>query len=172
MALRQPPLRPPPWIFGPVWTVLYGYSQSSPIFDTCFPSPNLLGLTSLPISMMGYAAYRVANIGLSPFSSPDTIRTTRHSMTVYTIQLALNLAWMPLFFGARRPVAATVDILALVGVNGYLTYLWSSIDQVAAWCQVPYLAWLGFATYLCAGVGHLNGWDLSDKTVKKEGKQN
>lgn len=122
--------------------------------------------------MMGYAAYRAANTGLSPFSSPGTIRTTRHSMTVYTIQLALNLAWMPLFFGARRPVAATADVLALVGVNGYLTYLWSGIDQVAAWCQVPYLAWLGFATYLCAGVGYLNEWDLSDKTVKKEGKQN
>lgn len=24
LALRQPPLRPPPWIFGPVWTLLYG----------------------------------------------------------------------------------------------------------------------------------------------------
>lgn len=23
-ALRQPPLKPPGWIFGPVWTTLYG----------------------------------------------------------------------------------------------------------------------------------------------------
>ncbi|KAG5973873.1 hypothetical protein E4U55_000215, partial [Claviceps digitariae] len=23
-SLRQPPLRPPPWVFGPVWTILYG----------------------------------------------------------------------------------------------------------------------------------------------------
>jgi benzodiazapine receptor len=38
-ALRQPPLRPPPWVFGPVWTTLYG--------------------------MMGYAAYRAWTIGTS-----------------------------------------------------------------------------------------------------------
>ena len=94
-------------------------------------------------------------------------------MTLYTVQLALNVVWMPLFFGARRPIEATADILGLAGVNGYLTYLWAGIDRVAAWCQVPYLGWLGFATYLCAGVGHLNGWDLSDREAKKEeGKQN
>lgn len=116
---------------------------------------------------MGYAAYRAANTGLSPFSSPETIVTTRQSMTLYTIQLGLNLVWMPLFFGIKRPVAATVDILALIGVNGYLTYLWSGIDSVAAWCQVPYLGWLGFATYLCVGAGHLNNWNIADKEVKK-----
>ena len=120
---------------------------------------------------MGYAAYRAAWNGLSPFSSPDTILATKHSMTLYTIQLGLNLAWMPLFFYAKRPIEATVDILALIGVNGYLTYLWSGIDQAAAWCQVPYLGWLGFATYLCAGAGYLNNWDLASKEVTKDEKR-
>lgn len=23
-AIKQPPLHPPPWVFGPVWTLLYG----------------------------------------------------------------------------------------------------------------------------------------------------
>lgn len=116
---------------------------------------------------MGYAAYRVAHIGLSPLSSPETVRTTNQSLTLYTIQLGINLVWMPLFFVAKRPVAATVDILALIGANSYLTYLWSSVDEVAAWCQAPYLAWLGFATYLCVRTGHLNNWDLSEKKQPK-----
>ncbi|KAF7547949.1 hypothetical protein G7046_g8845 [Stylonectria norvegica] len=139
-AIKQPPGHPPAWVFGPAWTTLY--------------------------ALMGYAAYRATFNGLSPLNSPDTIRTTRQAMTLYSIQLGLNLVWMPLFFGIKRPIAATVDILALLGVNGYLTYLWSSIDSTAAWCQVPYLAWLSFATYLCAGAGYLNNWDIADKEVK------
>lgn len=112
---------------------------------------------------MGYAAHRAVFNGLSPFSSPDTIRLTKQTMTLYTIQLGLNLVWMPLFFGAKRPIEATADILGLIGVNSYLTYLWSSIDGVASALQIPYLGWLSFATYLCAGAGHLNGWDLNTK---------
>lgn len=44
MSWKQPPLRPPPWIFGPVWTVLYG--------------------------MMGYSAYRAVHFGTSPLNLP------------------------------------------------------------------------------------------------------
>lgn len=117
---------------------------------------------------MGYAAYRIANIGLSPFSAPGTIATTRHAMTLYTVQLGLNLLWTPLFFGLHRPIEASVDIISLVGINAYLTYLYSLIDPVSAWLQVPYLGWLSFATYLCTSIGHLNNWDLSRTEVKKE----
>lgn len=121
----------------------------------------------IPDRVMGYAAHRAVFNGLSPFSSPDTIRLTKQTMTLYTIQLGLNLVWMPLFFGAKRPIEAAVDIVGLIGVNGYLTYLWSSVDQVAAALQIPYLGWLSFATYLCVGAGHLNGWDLSLKEAPK-----
>ncbi|KOS16617.1 Translocator protein -like protein [Escovopsis weberi] len=143
--LKQPPLRPPPWVFGPVWTTLYG--------------------------VMGYAAYRAANAGLSPLASPQAAQTTRHSLTLYTVQLGLNFAWMPIFFLAKRPVAASVDIVCLLGANAYLAYLWSSVDGIAAWCQAPYVAWLSFATYLCIGTGYLNGWDLSRKGGHKREKE-
>ncbi|KAH9242850.1 hypothetical protein K456DRAFT_1755915 [Colletotrichum gloeosporioides 23] len=133
-AIKNPPLRPPPYVFGPVWTLLYG--------------------------MMGYAAYRAVHNGLSPFSTIEQINMTKQGATLYTIQLGLNLIWMPLFFVWKRPIEATVDIVALLGVNSYLTYLWGSVDRVAGGLLVPYLGWLGFATYLCAGAGYLNNWDL------------
>lgn len=140
--LRQPPLAPPTWLFGPAWTFLYG--------------------------LMGYAAHRAWFNGLSPFSPPATLATARHAAAVYSAQLALNLAWTPLFFGAQMPVAASVDIVALLGTNAYLTYLYSQFDAVSAWCMAPYLGWLGFATYLCVGVGYLNGWELKAKEPKDE----
>ena len=126
-------------MFGPVWTILYG--------------------------LMGYAAHRAVEIGLSPLGSVENVRTAKHAATLYTIQLGLNLVWMPLFFGLRRPIEATADIVALLGINTYLTSLYFSIDEVAGWCMVPYLGWLGFATYLSAGVGYVNNWDIRDKAV-------
>ena len=116
---------------------------------------------------MGYAAYRASSIGLSALSSPHTVQTTKEAMTIYSLQLAVNLIWMPLFFAAKRPVEASLDIVTLIGLNGYLAYLYGSIDRVSALCQVPYLGWLSFATYLCVGAGVLNDWDLSDKPKKE-----
>ncbi|KAK0734020.1 TspO/MBR-related protein [Lasiosphaeria miniovina] len=142
LSWKQPPLRPPPWVFGPAWTILYG--------------------------LMGYAAHRAVHFGTSPLNSAATIAAARHGATLYSIQLELNLAWMPLFFGLRRPVEATIDVLALLGINGYLAYLWgSSVDSTAGWLLVPYVAWLGFATYLSAGTGYLNNWDLTLDDTKK-----
>ena len=76
---------------------------------------------------------------------------------------------MPLFFGWHRPIEATVDIVALTATTGYLTYIWSQVDEVAGWCLVPYVAWLSFATYLTVGVGYLNNWDLARKEKLKAG---
>lgn len=115
---------------------------------------------------MGYAAHRAWMTGTSPLNSTAMIQTTRHAATVYSAQLVLNLIWTPLFFGLKKPVLALVDITALIATNVYLTNLWSEVDEVSAYLQLPYLGWLTFATYLCAGVGYLNGWDLTGKATK------
>ena len=133
--------------------------------------------------MMGYAAHRAYTIGASPTSlltsSPlESISTTYHTATLYTLQLTLNLLWMPLFFGLRRPIEATIDCAALVGINAYLAWTWGTkVDGLAGALMVPYVAWLGFATYLSAGSGWLNEWDFSEERIregeerlKREGK--
>jgi Tryptophan-rich sensory protein (mitochondrial benzodiazepine receptor homolog) len=73
---------------------------------------------------------------------------------------------MPLFYGMNRPILATLDAAALLGINGYLAWLWGTrVDRVAGWLLAPYVAWLGLATYLSAGTGYLNGWDLRNKNA-------
>lgn len=53
LALRQPPLRPPPWVFGPVWTTLYG--------------------------LMGYGAFRAWTIGVNNIDpSKAALARVRH----------------------------------------------------------------------------------------------
>lgn len=142
--IKNPPYSPPSYVFGPVWTALYG--------------------------AMGYAAYRAVQVGLGPGASREAADLTRHGATLYSVQLALNLAWTPLFFVLGRPAEATVDILALLGLNGYLAYVWGRVDRTAGLLQLPYLAWLGFATYLCAGSGYLNGWDIREGKGEDKGK--
>src|SRR3954453_9798366 len=112
---------------------------------------------------MGYSAYRAYSVGMHPTTSLGKQLLTRQGATLYTIQLGLNLIWMPLFFVAKRPIEATVDIVALTGVVSYLTYTWGQVDALAGWALAPYLGWLGFATYLSAGVGYLNDWDTASK---------
>lgn len=77
---------------------------------------------------------------------------------------------MPLFFGLKRPIEATADIVALGGIVAYMTSLWGEVDEVAGWLLVPYLGWLGFATYLSAGVGYMNNWNLQDKERPQSSK--
>lgn len=121
---------------------------------------------------MGYAAHRAITVGLSPTSLPTHGARAKQGATLYTIQLAMNLAWMPLFFVFKRPIEATVDAACLLGINSYLTYLWGTVDEVAGWCMVPYVAWLGFATYLSAGAGYLNNWSLTGTEVPRDSKKN
>lgn len=67
---------------------------------------------------------------------------------VFGVQLIINLAWSPLFFGAHRITWALVDILLLDVAVVATIVLFARIRPRAAWLLAPYLAWILFATYL------------------------
>lgn len=75
---------------------------------------------------------------------------------VYGVQLLLNLAWTPLFFAADRYGVALVEIVVLLAALVATVVLFARRDRVAAWLLAPYLAWVGFATALNAGIVVLN----------------
>ncbi len=80
----------------------------------------------------------------------------RRALALWSAQLALNGAWSPVFFGARRPRAALGVLAALLPVVG--AYAWTArrVDRAAAVLMLPYLGWSGFALVLNASIVRRN----------------
>jgi len=112
---------------------------------------------------MGYASYLVARVAMETLYRP-TFLLARGALGLYTLQLALNLLWTPLFFRARRPVAALLNIGGLVGLSVGMTWLFWEVSVEAGACVTPYLCWIGFATYLNYGIVMLNPGDHTAKS--------
>lgn len=74
----------------------------------------------------------------------------------YALQLFLNAAWTPLFFGLHRPDLGFIDIV-LVWLSIVATIVFFvPISVGASLLLVPYLAWVSFATALNLAVWRLN----------------
>jgi tryptophan-rich sensory protein len=78
------------------------------------------------------------------------------ALAVYAVQLMLNAAWSPLFFGLHRPDLGFVDIILLWMSILTTIVLFGPIHSVAALLLVPYLAWVTFAGALNFAVWRLN----------------
>ncbi|MDI1314566.1 TspO/MBR family protein [Prosthecobacter sp.] len=77
-------------------------------------------------------------------------------LTLYFMQLVLNAAWTPIFFGAHQLGAALIVIVAM-WVAILLTLLsFRRVNATAGWLFVPYLAWVSFATCLNFTLWRLN----------------
>lgn len=75
---------------------------------------------------------------------------------LFAAQLALNLAWSPLFFAAHRPAAAFVLILAIIVATVAAMLAMARVRRRAALLMLPYLAWLCFAAALTHAIDRLN----------------
>ncbi len=90
-------------------------------------------------TMMGVAAWLV-------WRSPAPARRT--ALTWFAVQLALNAAWTPVFFGARSIGGGLLVIVALVVAIIATIAAYRLVSRVAAALMLPYLAWVCFATAL------------------------
>ena len=84
-------------------------------------------------------------------------------LAVYAVQLGLNAAWTPLFFGLHRPDLGFLDIV-LVWLSIIATLvLFFPIQIWAALMLVPYLAWVTFAMALNLAIWRLNPSPAKDR---------
>ncbi|MFT3968495.1 MAG: TspO/MBR family protein [Sphingobium sp.] len=78
------------------------------------------------------------------------------AITLFIVQLILNLAWSPLFFAAHEATLAVYLLLVILALSVIATLLFARVRTLAAVLLLPYLAWLCFATYLSYEVDRLN----------------
>lgn len=99
-------------------------------------------------SLIAYSGYRV-------WRKPRSKQRSA-ALGLWGTQLVLNAAWAPLFFGMRRPLAALVDLVGLLGTATAYAAVAGKVDEPAGIMIAPYLAWLGFAGYLNEEIWRLN----------------
>ena len=78
------------------------------------------------------------------------------ALLVYAVQLALNLSWSFVFFGARLIGPALFVIAALLVAIVVNAALFWRLDRPAGALLVPYAAWVSFAAVLNAALWRLN----------------
>ena len=121
--LAKPFFAPPPFLFGPVWTVLY-----------------IVIAVSFGFVLLQWLKQRLPFQVLLPF----------------LLNLVFNLAYPPIQFGLKNNALASVDILLVLG-----TLVWALLAirrrvPWVAWVNLPYLAWVMFATVLQLSITWLN----------------
>jgi tryptophan-rich sensory protein len=113
------------------------------------PPPAVLGAVWTPL----YALTAVAGARALDHTSGEQRRAFARS---YALSLTLSAAWSSLFFGARSPRLALIDVAALDAANlDLLRRAWHA-DRPAAACLTPYVAWTAFTTALTAAVARRN----------------
>ncbi len=77
-------------------------------------------------------------------------------LTLFAVQLVLNIAWSWIFFGLHQPGLAFAEIVLLWLAIAATTATFFLSSQVAGWLMTPYLAWVSFAAVLNFAIWRMN----------------
>jgi tryptophan-rich sensory protein len=77
-----------------------------------------------------------------------TAKKNNVAISLYSVQLGLNLLWSVLFFGLRSPFYALICIVALWLAILATILSFYKISKTAAYLMVPYILWVSFASVL------------------------
>ena len=141
-GLALPAYYPPGWAFGVVWPILYA----------------LLGVAAALVYPRGRDA--VGGAGGADESAaardPETARDAQTAIGLFAVQLGVNVAWSPVFWGLERADLGLAVLAALLPLVVATIVAFDRVDRRAALLLVPYLAWVCFATALNYGVWAMN----------------
>jgi tryptophan-rich sensory protein len=99
--------------------------------------------------LMGNSAFLIWRKGL-------TRKDAKIAISIFIVQLLLNVLWSIIFFGLHNPAGAFIDIILLWLAILTTIIAFSKISKAAAWLLVPYILWVSFAAYLNFAIWILN----------------
>ena len=124
----KPPITPPAYVFPIVWTILYVL-----------------------------IAYAFGNVLAIKTDSPKTRTLKLMLINLFVVNLIFNMAWTYFYFGTKDLIMSVYVILMLLATTCAIIWMaWKHVTRVA-WCMVPYMVWISFATVL-------NIWSLQRMT--------
>jgi benzodiazapine receptor len=100
--------------------------------------------------------YALLGIALAMILAEPASPRRRNGLILFFIQLALNFAWSPLFFGLHDITLAKYLIFAMAAFAAAAAGQFFRIRRAAGLLMVPYLGWLVFAATLNAAIESLN----------------
>ena len=100
-------------------------------------------------SLMGTSAYMIWN------NRKNELHRS-YALKLYYIQLAVNFSWSIIFFRFRAFALAAAVAVILFFLVGAMILSFRRISPLAAKLNIPYLVWLGFASYLAVAIYFLN----------------
>lgn len=147
-----------PAIILPALGALVGISTSGDV-DTWYDTINRSELTP-PDPVFGYVwtvLYIMMGVSLGLIlTAADTLNRKRPLLTLFFVQLILNLLWSFVFFEMHLLWISAWWIVVLVALVAILIFRLWSFRRSAALLLVPYLLWLCFATYLSMTIAIIN----------------
>jgi benzodiazapine receptor len=99
--------------------------------------------------LIGTAAYLV-------WQKRQTVKQLPRTISIYFIQLILNLMWSFIFFYTHQIGIALFEIILLLIVIIINAITFYKIDKTAGLLFIPYILWVSFATLLTYNIFILN----------------
>ncbi|MES1997592.1 MAG: TspO/MBR family protein [Pseudomonadota bacterium] len=128
----------------------YGNGWFDALVKPSFMPPGwLFGVAwTILYALMGVALAMILALRPSP--------RRRNALALFFAQLALNLAWSPIFFGLHDIKLAQVVIFAIAAIAAGAAGQFFRLRRVAGLLLTPYLGWLVFAATLNSTILNLN----------------
>jgi len=125
---------------------LAGSSDDNPWFETLLKPAIYPPPPTFPV--VWTTLYVLMGLALAMVVTSRGARLRMFAVIAFAVQLVLNLAWTPLFFGAHQ-ISLALGLLVVLIVAVIVTIVaFYRVRPVAALLLAPYLAWILFAAAL------------------------